>query len=293
MTSPITWLLVGLSLVGSAFVLAWWRSASTGDYRHGRPTPLHLAIGAVTLFFDTLGIGNFAPCTALFRVLTLVRDELIPGTLNVGSAVPQSLEAFVFLAAIAVDPVTVFLLVAVGAVGSFLGGRIVSTWPRRAIQAGMGVALLVGASLMLLTNMGWIPGGGTAIGFSGGLLAAAVALNFVFGGLCALGIGTYAPSLIAFSLLGMDPRAAFPIMAGSAAYMQLLSAIAFVRHGRYDGRAALGLTLGGVPGVLVAAYLVKTLPLVTIRWLVVVAVLYASVSLLRTALASRTPEAAP
>jgi uncharacterized membrane protein YfcA len=142
---------------------------------------------------------------------------------------------------------------------------------------------------MCLTNLRWMPGGGTAIGFSGATLVAAVALNFAFGALCALGIGTYAPSLIAFSLLGMDPRAAFPIMASSAAYMQAVSGIAFVRHGKYDGQAALGLTLGGVPGVLVAAYLVKTLPLVAIRWLVVVAVSYASVSLLRTARSARAP----
>ena len=285
MTSPVTLLLAGLGVTGAAFLIAWWRSATTGGHPHKFPTPLQLGLGAVTLFFDTLGIGNFATCTAAFRTLKMVRDEFIPGTLNVGSAVPQSLEAFVFLAAIAVDPLTVLLLVAVGAVGSFLGGRIVAGLPRRYIQLGMGVALLVGAALMLMTNMRWIPGGGTAIGLSGAWLVVAVALNFVFGALCALGIGNYAPSLIAFSLLGMDPRAAFPIMAGSAAYMQALSGIAFVRHGRYDGQAALGLTLGGVPGVLVAAYLVKTLPLVAIRWLVVVAVLYASVSLLRSALA--------
>lgn len=291
MTSPVTLLLVGLGGTGITFLFAWWRSATVDGHPHRLPTPLQLGLGAVTLFFDTLGIGNFAPCTALFRALKMVRDEHIPGTLNVGSAVPQSLEAFVFLAAIAVDPVTVLLLVAVGAVGSFLGGRIVAGLPRRHIQLGMGLALLVGATLMFMTNMRWIPGGGTAIGLSGVWLLAAVALNFVFGALCALGIGNYAPSLIAFSLLGMDPRAAFPIMAGSAAYMQALSGIAFVRRGKYDGQAALGLTLGGVPGVLVAAYLVKTLPLVAIRWLVVVAVLYAGVSLLRVAFAKVRPDA--
>ena len=282
---PVTILLAGLGIALGVFLFAWRRSAADG-HPHRFPTPLQLGIGAITLFFDTLGIGNFAPCTALFSGLKIVRDELIPGTLNVGSAVPQSLEAFVFLAAIAVDPLTALLLVAVGACGSFVGGRVVAGLPRRAIQVGMGVALLVGAALMFLANMHWIPAGGTAIGFSGAGLAAAVVLNATFGALCALGIGNYAPSLIAFSLLGMDPRAAFPIMAGSAAYMQALSGIAFVRRGKYDGQTSLGLTLGGVPGVLVAAYLVKTLPLAAIRWLVVVAVLYASVSLLRTVFAN-------
>jgi uncharacterized membrane protein YfcA len=151
----------------------------------------------------------------------------------------------------------------------------------------MGSALLVGAIVMFLTNMRWIPGGGVAIGFSGTVLVAAAAVNFVLGGLMALGIGSYAPSLIVFSLLGMDPRSAFPIMMGSAAYMIALGGIKFAGTGKYDGQAALGLTIGGIPGVLVAAYLVKSLPLVAIRWLVVVVVLYAGVSLLRTALARR------
>lgn len=38
----------------------------------------------------------------------------------------------------------------------------------------------------------------------------ALIVNLVFGALITLGIGNYAPSLVLFSLLGMDPRAAFP-----------------------------------------------------------------------------------
>jgi len=151
----------------------------------------------------------------------------------------------------------------------------------------MGAALLVGATVMFLTNMHWIPGGGTATGLTGVTLALAVGVNLVLGALNALGIGNYAPSLIAFSLLGLDPRAAFPIMMGSAAYMQAVSGLKFARQGKYDGQAALGITLGGIPGVLVAAYIVKRLPLDAIRWLVVVVVLYAGISLLRTALSRR------
>ena len=119
-------------------------------------------------------------------------------------------------------------------------------------------------------------------------LVFAALVNFVFGGLNALGIGSYAPSLIVFSLLGMDPRSAFPIMMGSAAYMLPMAGIKFARAHKYDGRAALGIALGGIPGVLVAAYVVKSLPLVAIRWLVVMVVLYAGVSLLRTAFRPRT-----
>ena len=283
MLNPVSILLAGLVLVTAAFVYAWWRSAVDRGHPHPRPGPFVIAVGAVTLFFDTLGIGNYAPTTAIFRMFRMVKDELIPGTMTMGSGVPVAIEAFAFMAAIAVDPMTLLLLVPIGGAGCYLGARVVSRLPRRPIQIGMGSALLVGAVVMFLTNMQWIPGGGTAIGFSGPVLVAAALINFGLGGLMALGIGSYAPSLIAFSLLGMDPRSAFPIMMGSAAYMIALGGIKFAREGRYDGQAALGLTLGGIPGVLVAAYLVKSLPLVAIRWLVVVVVLYASVALLKAA----------
>jgi uncharacterized membrane protein YfcA len=286
MIAPIPLLLLGLALVVVVFVFTWWRSAA-GGHPHQPPTPLQLALGAVTLFFDTLGIGNYAPTTAAFRFLKMVKDEYIPGTLNVGSSVPVAVEAFAFVAAIAVDPLTLLVMVPIGAMGGWVGAGIVSRLPRRPIQIGMGAALLVGAVFMFTTNMEWIPGGGEAIGFSGATLVFATAVNFVLGAFNALGIGSYAPSLIVFSLLGMSPRSAFPIMMGSAAYGLPLAGIKFLRTGKYDGRAALGLALGGIPGVLVAAYIVKSLPLEAIRWLVVVVVLYAGVSLLKTALDKR------
>lgn len=287
MPSPITLLLAGLLVVAGVFAVAWWLSAREGEHPHRAPTPLQLGVGAGTLFFDTLGIGSYAPVTAVFRFLRMVRDERIPGTLNVGHALPVTVEALAFITAITVDPVTLLLVVLIGALGGYVGARIVSRLPRRPIQAGMGGALLVGAAVMFMTNMDWLPGGGTAIGLSGGTLALAAAVNFALGSLNAIGIGNYAPSLIAFSLLGLDPRAAFPIMMGSAAYMQSVCGLKFVREGKYDGQAALGLTLGGIPGVVVAAYIVKSLPLEAIRWLVVVVVLYASVSLLWTVVARR------
>jgi uncharacterized membrane protein YfcA len=284
MLSPIPLLLAGLALVVLAFVVAWRRSAA-GGHPHRPPTPLHTGLGAVTLFFDALGIGNYAPTTAAFRFLKMVPDEHIPGTLNVGTSIPVALQAFAFVSAIAVDPVTLALMVPVGAAGGYVGARIVSGLPRRKIQLGMGVALVTGAAFMVLTNVRWIPGGGTAIGFAGTTLVLATALNFTFCGLNALGIGSYAPSLIAFSLLGMDPRSAFPIMMGSGAYGVPVAGIEFARAAKYDGQASLGITLGGIPGVLLAVYVVKSLPLVAIRWLVVAVVLYAGVALLRTAMA--------
>jgi uncharacterized membrane protein YfcA len=283
MPGPVTLLLVGMAFVALAFAITWWRAWRADRPPHGRPTPLVLGFGAISLFFDALGIGNFAPTTAFFRVTRLVRDELIPGTLNVGSALPVAIEAFAFIAAIQVDPTTLLLLVLAAFAGSLAGATVVSQMPRRPIQLGMGMALLVGAFFMAATNLGWFPGGGEASGFSGTTLVAATAFSVLVGGLNALGIGNFAPSLLAFSLMGLNPRSAFPIMMGSAAYMQAGCGMRFVTTGRFDGRAALGLTIGGMPGVLVGAYVVKSMPLDVIRWLVAGVVLYVAVSLLAAA----------
>ncbi len=62
-----------------------------------------------------------------------------------------------------------------------------------------------------------------------------------------------------------------------------ISSVRFVQSERIDLRIVLGIALGGIPAVLLAAFVVKSLPLVTLRWLVVVVVLYASLLLLRSA----------
>jgi uncharacterized membrane protein YfcA len=151
----------------------------------------------------------------------------------------------------------------------------------------MGVALLAAAAFFLMSNLGLFPAGGTALGLTGARLWIAVAGNFVLGALMTLGIGAYAPCMILVSLLGMDPKAAFPIMMGSCAFLMPVACAQFIRKRRYRLAPALGLTLGGIPGVLVAAYIVKSLPLKALRWLVIAVVLYAAGMMLRSAAAER------
>ena len=105
----------------------------------------------------------------------------------------------------------------------------------------------------------------------------------VLGALLMLGIGNYGPCLVLLSLLGMDPRTAFPIMMSTGALVLVVGGFKFIETGRYDRRAALGLALGGIPAVLIAGLIVKSLPLGVLRWLVVTVVIYAAVSMLRSA----------
>ena len=114
-------------------------------------------------------------------------------------------------------------------------------------------------------------------------LAIAVGGNFFLGALMTLGIGLYAPCMILVSLLGMNPTAAFPIMMGSCAFLMPVGSLRFIRERSYSLRAALGLAIGGIPGRLVAAFIVNSLPLYAVRWLVIVVVVYTAVTMLAAA----------
>ncbi len=277
------------ALVASGLLLAIrWRTSTDLAKASGvgsPPTILELSIGFVTNFFDTLGIGSFATTTAVYRLLRVVPDELIPGTLLVGHALPVVTQALFFTSVIGVDPWQMTALIVASVTGGWLGAGVVASLSRRAVQLGMGCALLVAAAFMLLGMLGQFPAGGSALELTPRAFVFALAVNFILGALLTLGIGNYAPSLILFSLLGMDPRAAFPIMMGSGAFVATIAGVRFVSAGRFHWRAALGLTAGGIPGVIVAAWLVQSLPLEALRWLVLVVVTYASVTLLRAGMA--------
>jgi uncharacterized membrane protein YfcA len=249
-----------------------------------RPGATDLLIGFVANFFDTLGIGSFAPTTAIFKLRRRPPDEEIPGTLNAGHALATITQALIFITAVTVDLTTLVGMISAAVLGAWLGVGVVARLPRRAIQAGMGIALLISALLFLCANLGWVPGGGEAVGLHGGRLAFAIGVSFALGALMMLGVGLYAPCLILVSLLGMNPLAAFPIMMGACAFLMPVGGARFILAARYNLRAALGLALGGIPGVLVAAFVVRSLPVVWLRWLVVVVVLYAAVLMLLSAL---------
>lgn len=256
----------------------------------GRPSLAAIAVGAITNFFDTLGIGSFAPTTAIFRRWKLVDDRDIPGTLNVGHSLPTLIQAFIFIQLVPVDVITLGGMILAAGVGAWAGAGIVTRLPRHRLQLGMGIAMTAASVLMALTVAKLMPGGGEAYTLTGGALAIAIAGNFVLGALMTLGIGLYAPCMILIYFLGMHPTAAFPIMMGSCALLMPVASVRFVRSGRYDRAMSIGLTVGGIPAVLAAAYLVKSMPLDVVRVLVVVVVLYTAVGLIRSGLGPKQQE---
>lgn len=274
-------LVIQILLAVAALALsARWFLALRGPGSPAGASAPAIAIGAVVNFFDTLGIGSFAPTTAAVKFFRLTKDELIPGTLNVGHAIPTIAQALIFIAFVKVSVALLIACIVAAVAGALIGARVVSRLPVRAIRIGMGFALLAAAAIFAARNLGLAPGGGQALALSGAAFGAAVALHFAFGALMSLGVGLYAPSLIALSLLGMDPRAAFPIMMGACAFLMPVSGIQFIAAHRFDPRLALGFALGGVPAVLLAAFVVKEMPLDVLRWLVAGVVTLAAVMML-------------
>ena len=280
----VTLLLSCLGVVAVVFTVVLLRTAVTrGELR---PNLEAVGLGAVTNFFDALGIGSFAPSTAWIKLRKLVPDSFIPAILNVGHALPTVAQALVFINLVKVDPKLLVACILAAVVGGILGAPIVVRLPVRVIQGVVGVAMLIAAGLYAMTNLNLMPGGGTALTLGPTLFAIAVAAYFVLGALMTAGIGLYAPSLIMLSLMGLDPKAAFPVMMGACAFLMPVSGFGFIRARRIDLRIVLGIAIGGVPAVLLAALVVKSLPLVALRWGVVVVVLYAAFVLLRTAFSS-------
>ena len=289
MLSTKGWLLLLLGVFTLFYLAVWLREVIR---KRGTTKISFVGIGFLANFFDALGIGSFATTTSIFKFWKMVDDRVIPGTLNVGYALPTITQAFISILIIEVDAKTLILLIASAVVGAWFGAGIVAGWSRRKVQIGMGIVLLAAAGIMLLRLTKLVPGGSEALGLSGPLLWAGMAGNFALGALMTLGIGLYAPCLIMIGLLGMTDRTAFPIMMGSCAFLMPVSSARFIRKGSYDLKAVIGMAIGGIPAVLIALLIVKSLPLDYVKALVIIVVVYTAGLLLRSAKIERQPSAA-
>ncbi len=278
----VTFMLAALGVVGVVFIGGVVRAA----LQRGQlmPNLEAVGLGAVTNFFDTLGIGSFAPTTAWLKLRALVPDRYIPATLNAGHCIPTIVQALIFITLVQVDPILMVACIAAAVAGSFVGTLAVLRVSVRVVQGTVGVALIIAAALYALQNLNMMPNNGNALTLIPLFFVIAVAAHFVLGALMAFGIGLYAPSLIILSLMGLDPKAAFPIMMGACAFLMPVTGLRFVQDKGVDMRIVLGLALGGAPAVVLAARMVTNLPIVALRWGVVVVVLYAAIVLLRAAM---------
>ena len=244
-------------------------------------------LGFVTNALNVLGIGSFATITAGLRLMKQTDDKLLPGTLNVGCTIPVIIQAIIFIKVIAVEPVTLIGMFIAASIGSYLGAGLVIKLPAQKIRIVMGAALLVAAFFMLAGQFRWLPVGGDAVGLRGVKLAAAIICNGIFGALMTAGVGLYGPCMALVYLLGMSPAVSFPLMMGSCAFLLPISSFKFIRSGMYDRKTSLVLLLSGTVGILIAVYIVISLPMEILRWIVIVVLLYTAGAMLLTVYRNR------
>src|ERR1700674_4891673 len=112
-----TALLAALAVVTVVYIIVWasfLRRAPRGAAPAGDSTVKlgpQLIIGFFTNLLDTLGIGSFALTSSVYKLLRTIPDDLIPGTMNVGHALPTVVEAVIFIAVVAVDIRTLLLMI--------------------------------------------------------------------------------------------------------------------------------------------------------------------------------------
>ncbi len=275
-------LLILLGLTAALYLAVLLRAAIA---QRTAPNPEAALLGAVTNFFDTLGIGSFAPSTAWVKFRHLLPDKLIPSTLLVGHTGPSIMQGIIFLLLLGadVDPVLLVGCILFLLTGALIGARLVTRAAVWLVQLTVALGLVIAATIFLAINLHLMPGGGTASTLPLPWMLVAFAVNFTLGVLVNFGIGNYAPTLIMFSLMGMDPRYAFPVMAGSAAIAGAGASISHIRIGEIDLRVVTGIILGGIPAVLVAAFIVKSMDVAMLRWLVIGVVYYAAAVMARSA----------
>ena len=244
-------------------------------------------IGFVVNFFDVLGIGAFAPQTALLKFTKQTSDKLIPGTMNVANTLPVLIQAIIFIQVVEVEPVTLIVMFLTAMGGAILGADIIGKLSERNIRLTISVALLITAGFMFANKMQWIHGEGIAIGIHGWKLVIAGVVNFILGAMMTAGVGLYAPCMALVYLLGLSPQVAFPIMMGSCAFLMPPASYKFIKSGAYNKKAALGMAIPSILAVLIAAFIIKSMPLDTLRWLVLIIIVYTSVSMFWTTIKNK------
>jgi uncharacterized membrane protein YfcA len=244
-------------------------------------------IGFLVNFFDVLGIGAFAPQTALLKFTKQTSDKLIPGTMNVANTLPVLIQAIIFIQVVQVETTTLMVMFLTAMGGAILGADIMGKLSERNIRLTISVALLITAGFMFANKMHWIQGEGVAIGIYGWKLVIAGLVNFILGAMMTAGVGLYAPCMALVYLLGLSPQVAFPIMMGSCAFLMPPASFKFIKSGNYNKKAALGMAIPSIFAVLIAAFIIKSLPLDTLRWLVMIIIIYTSVTMFLAAIKNK------
>ncbi|HBO55803.1 MAG TPA: sodium:solute symporter [Leuconostoc mesenteroides] len=245
---------------------------------------LGMLIGFITDFGDTLGIGSFATTTAVFRMTHYIDDDRkLPGTLNAVHAIPVMFQALFFITAVKVELTTLLPMTTAAVIGAYVGTHVTKKWHAPTVQRVMAVALLI-AVIIMVVRMITTPGSNNSMGvhgLHGWWLILGIVFNFGIGVLMTMGLGNYAPELIFFSLMGVNPAVAFPVMMLDAALIMPTTALNVIKMDRVSWRGFAGVAIGGVLGVIVAAKFFTSMNVDLLNKLIVIVALWTIFGLVR------------
>ncbi|MFL2070259.1 TSUP family transporter [Leuconostoc mesenteroides] len=245
---------------------------------------LGMLIGFITDFGDTLGIGSFATTTAAFRMTHYIDDDRkLPGTLNAVHAIPVMFQALFFITAVKVELTTLLSMTTAAVIGAYVGTHVTKKWHAPTVQRVMAVALLI-AVIIMVVRMITTPGSNNSMGvhgLHGWWLILGIVFNFGIGVLMTMGLGNYAPELIFFSLMGVNPAVAFPVMMLDAALIMPTTALNVIKMDRVSWRGFAGVAIGGVLGVIVAAKFFTSMNVDLLNKLIVIVALWTIFGLVR------------
>lgn len=245
---------------------------------------LGMLIGFITDFGDTLGIGSFATTTAAFRATHYIDDDRqLPGTLNAMHAIPVMVEALFFITAVKVELSTLLPMTTAAVVGAYVGTHVTKNWHAPTVQRVMSAALFI-AVVIMIVRMITNPGADNALtvhGLHGWWLVLGIVFNLGVGILMTMGLGNYAPELIFFSLMGVNPAIAFPVMMLDAALIMPTTAWNVIKMDRISWRGFAGVTIGGIFGVIVAAKFFTSMDVQLLKLLIIVVSLWTAFGLFR------------
>lgn len=246
-------------------------------------------IGLTTDLLDTLGIGSFATTATLLKATKLIKDDSkLPGTMNAVHVIPVLVQSLCFILVVKVEPLTLVSMATAYFIGALVGTRLTKNWHTPTIQKILGTLLII-AALISAYRMWTNPGTDileSAHGLSGLWLLLGILFNIIIGILMTMGLGNYAPELIFFSLMGLSPAVAMPVMMLDAAMIMLGSTIQFMKNDRINWDGYAGMVVGGVIGVLIAVAFLSSLNLNSLKTLVIIIVLFTGITLIRSSIKS-------
>lgn len=285
--SIVTIILILVALVNGVFAFVFIRDLINhkGETMKENGNPIVMAISEFIIFLlSTFGVSDFAIGASLYPRMKWLDEKKLPGTLNTACVIPVAVMALAYISSIQVGIATLIIAVVAQVIGAYVSPRYVVKLPVNVIKRFISVGLLVAAAMILAGKFNLMPSGGDAVSLTGFKLVLLGVLSLIYGALNNIGIGSYALTMATVYALGLNPGVAFPIMMGACTFSVPVGSMQFIKFDSYSRKITLFASTAGVIGVLVAAFVVKSMDVSALQWLVAAVILYSAVTMIMSTL---------